>query len=288
MKAALVAIMVFGAAAGQDIAPGPIAGAATTMSLEAPWIAHISRSDPTRLQLNVRDGAHSSFGTSIALADLEGLSAADIADGKPVTFHLRREAGTIAFSGAFRNGEGSGTLRFDSAPAYWSRLSAMGVENDLTARRVNLIGLVLLDVRSDYIAALRREGAIAPLSDYVGMRALNVRPDVVHELKPLVAGPLKVQDVMALTALGVTPDYVRGMGGVFPSLAPHDLSGLKALDVTADYVRSLREAGARVTTPGEAQSFRALGISPAAVRRTIAGGVSNPGAADVMRMSMRL
>jgi hypothetical protein len=191
----------------------------------------------------------------------------------------------------------------------------MGVDNDLTTRRVNLLALPLLDVRSDYIAALRREGAIAPLSDYIGMRAVGVRPEMVHEVRPLIAGGMKPHDLMAFAALGVTPDYVRAMRGVYAQLdaneltsmkalgvqpadigrfkaigldvSPHDAAGLKALNVTPDYVATMRAAGARIQTAGDAQGFRALGISPAAVKRAVEHGKRNPSASDVMELNVR-
>lgn len=290
MKAALAALIFLGVGGAPTNAPqteaAPIvAGEAVTV--EAPWTAHINRSDSGELQLNVRERQNSSLGTGIKLADLEGLTDADLRSGKPVTFRLVREAGAISFTGSFRNGEGSGTLRFDGAPAYWSKLAAMGVRNDITERRTGLLGLPLLDVRIDYIAALRREGAIAPLSDYVGMRAVNVRPEMVHEVRPLVAGEMKAHDLMALAALGVTPDYARDMRGAYTQLAAHDLGSMKALGVTAAYVKDLRAAGARVNTASDAQSFRALGISPAAVKRAVAAGKANPSASDVMEMSKR-
>lgn len=95
----------------------------------------------------------------------------------------------------------------------------------MNGRRYNLLALPLLDIRTDYLAALRGEGAMAGLIDYIGM-----------------------------TTVGVTPDHVAEM----------------------------RAAGARIRTAADAQSFRALGISPAAVRRTVACGKPNPGVSEVM------
>jgi hypothetical protein len=279
-----------GGALGAQAAAPPAAAAATTdnLSVEAPWTAHVRKSDPGELQLDVSKDKGSSLGMSLKLAELEGLTAADLqGSGKPVTFTLRREAGTIAFTGRFANGSGQGTLRYEGDPAYWARINAMGVRNDLLDRSVNLLALPLLDVRSDYIAALRREGAIAPLSDYVGMRAVGVAPDMVREVRPLIAGGLKAHDLMAFAALGVTSDYARQMRTVFESVDASELTSMKALGVTADYVATMRAAGARIRTAGDAQSFRALGISPAAVRRAIEHGKANPSASDVMEMSMR-
>jgi hypothetical protein len=285
------------------------------LAVETPWTAHVRTSDPETLQLNVSERRGSSLGTGVKLADLEGLTQADLNSGKPVTFRLRREAGTVTFSGRFRDGKGEGTLRYEGDPDYWSRIAAMGVENDWSRKTYQLLALPLLDVRTDYIAALRREGAVAPMSDYVGMKAVGVAPEMVREVKPLVEGPLKAHDLMSFAALGVTPDYAREMKTAFASLkatdlssmralnvkpadvarykaiglevSPQDAAGLKALGVTPDYVAEMRAAGARMRTAGDAQSFRALGISPAAVRRTVARGKQNPSVSDVMEMNVR-
>ena len=322
MKAALLGILflgvggAMGAIGAQPEATATAqASAEYNLSVEAPWTAHVRQSEPGELQLNVSERKGSMLGTGVALADLEGLNATDLNSGRPVTFRLRREAGTITFTGRFRDSKGEGTLRFDGDPAYWSKIAAMGVQNDLLSRRVNLLALPLLDVRTDYIAALRREGALAPLSDYVGMRAVNVTPEMAHEVRPLIDGGVKAHDLMSFAALGVTPDYAREMRTAYSSVtasdlssmkalgvkpadvarfkaiglevSPRDAAGLKALGVTPDYVETLRAAGARIRTAGDAQSFRALGISPAAVKRAVERGHPNPSASDVMEAGMR-
>jgi hypothetical protein len=299
-----------------EVAPvAATARADYNIAVEAPWTAKLSTSDAGKLQVNVMERRGSMLGTGVMLADLKGLSRADLDSNKPVTFVLRREAGTVTFTGRFRDGEGEGTLRYDGNPDYWSRIAAMGIANDWSERRTQLLALPLLDVRTDYIAALRREGAMGGLSDYVGMKAVDVRPEMVREVRPLIAGELKPHDLMSFAALGVTADYAREMRGAFSNLKGSDLSsmkalgvkgadiaelkalglevtpqgaaGMKALGVTPGYVAELRAAGARVRTASDAQSFRALGISPAAVRRAVANGRPNPSASDVMEMAVR-
>jgi hypothetical protein len=316
MKPALPILLLAALGALPGASTAAAADAAYDLAVDAPWTASISKSDPSRLHVNIIENRHGTLGTSVPIAELAGLTAAELkGTGRPVTFVLKRESGTITFSGRFANGTGQGTLHYVPDPTYFARLAAMGVQNDLSPKRTNVLALPMLDVRSDYIGALRKEGAFADLSDYVGMRAVGVRPEVVHELKSLIAGPLKAHDMMALAALGVTPDYVREMRTAYASLTADDLSsmkalgvkpgdiarfkaigldvspgdaaGLKALNVTPDYVAEMRAAGARIRTPGDAQSFRALGISPAAVKRAVANGHANPSASEVMNVNMR-
>jgi hypothetical protein len=300
-----------------EVAPtaSATATAAYNLSVEAPWSAHVKKADAGTLQLSVSERKGSSLGVTVKLADLDGLSAADLDSGRPVSFRLRREAGVVTFSGRFREGRGEGTLGYDGDAGYWQRIAAMGIANDWSQERYQLLALPLLDVRTDYVAALRREGAMGALSDYVGMKAVDVRPEMVREVRPLVAGPLKPNDLMGFAALGVTPEYAREMRAAFSTLkasdlssmqamgvrpadvarfkaiglalSPQDAAGMKALGVTPDYVAEMRAAGARIRTAADAQSFRALGISAAAVRRTVAAGKPNPGVSDVMETSVR-
>jgi len=50
------------------------------------------------------------------------------ADG-PARFELRREAGTLAFDGAFRSGKGSGTLRFTPSPEFVQNMKGLRYSN---------------------------------------------------------------------------------------------------------------------------------------------------------------
>lgn len=292
MKAALLALgcLTIGAPTGAEIPPETTAAAATqsNLSVEGGWTAQAHKSDSPELQLNVSAHKGSTFGTPIKVADLEGLSPAALkGSNRPVTFALRRESGTIIFTGRFDAGSGRGTLRFQLDPAYLAKIAAMRVENDWNRQRFDLLSLPMVDLRTSEIAALRREGATGTLSDFLGMRVLNVRPEMVREVRALVPGKLAAHDLMSLAALGVTPDYARDMRRAYPRLSATELGSLKALAVTADYVMSMRAAGARIDTAADAQGFRALGISPEAVEHAIALGRRNPTPADVMEARFR-
>ena len=78
------------------------------------------------LQLN-RD--HNNHGQTMDIADFTGLTAAQVvsATSTPVSFSLRREAGTVTLEGTFRNGAGGGDFAFAPNPAYVAALRDLGV-----------------------------------------------------------------------------------------------------------------------------------------------------------------
>lgn len=324
MKKALLAATILGlcaAASAQEARTAPASAAASDRYEDASWTASVRKSDPSKLDLNISDhardarGHHESvYGQSIPLDDFTGLNRADLESGQPVTFELRREAGTIVFTGRFAEGVGQGRFRLVPNPAYEARVRQLGIAGDPGSRDSQL-GLVLLDVTTAYIGALKDAGFTAPLHEYVSMRAVGVTPALAREIKPIVTGGVTGQQLVSLAAVGVTPDYARALRGIFPELRAEQLVSLKALKaspaqlarfrtlglafsandatsmtalgVTPDYVEAIRAAGGRIEDGEDAVRFRSLGISPDAVRKAVARGIASPTASDVMRVAFR-
>lgn len=82
-----------------------------------------------------------------------------------------------------------------------------------------------------------------------------------------------VDELISLRAVGVTPEYIDSMRGVFGELTVGEVSGLKALGVSAEFVREMRAAGLEVKSAGVAKGLRALGVSGDYVREIRAAGV---------------
>jgi beta-lactamase regulating signal transducer with metallopeptidase domain len=109
------------------------------------------------------------------------------------------------------------------------------------------------------------DGQLTP--EYIGaMRAISPR-----------LARLDMDDFAGMRAVGVTPDYARGMIAAFPSIDSDGLVEARAIGLTGPYVQSLRGAGVR----GDLDDFvqlRAMGIDPNFVARARKAGVnvSNP------------
>src|SRR5215212_353856 len=126
--------------------------------LHGSWTADASESKPGRVQLNLSRGAGSHFGNGMDLADLRGLTAAQLASSAtvPVQFQLAREAGTVTFEGTFRNGDGAGQWSFAPNRGYVAAVRALGVDFDLHSdgEEEDLLTVALLDVSTAYIRSM--------------------------------------------------------------------------------------------------------------------------------------
>jgi hypothetical protein len=105
------------------------------------------------------------------------------------------------------------------------------------------------------------DGQLTP--EYIGaMRAISPR-----------LARLGIDEFAGMRAVGVTPDYARGMIAAFPSIDSDGLVEARAIGLTGPYVQALRGAGVR----GDLDDFvqmRTIGIDPSFVARARKAGVN--------------
>jgi beta-lactamase regulating signal transducer with metallopeptidase domain len=79
-------------------------------------------------------------------------------------------------------------------------------------------------------------------------------------------GKLTVDELISLRAVGVTPEYITAMRGLFPDLTVRQVSGMKAVGVSPEFINEMRGAGLQVTSARNATSLAAVGVTPAYIR----------------------
>ena len=110
------------------------------------------------------------MGQSFPIEELAGLPANDDQfTVSSVKFELRREAGTLAFDGSFRDGRGAGLFTFTPRADYIAEMKSLGYTDDLPLWR--RFQLAVHDVGPKYIRALKTEG----------YDKLHARPDSARE-----------------------------------------------------------------------------------------------------------
>ncbi len=214
-----------------------------------------------RVYLELRQ-KHSNNGREVPLSSLQGLSAS--ASG-PVTFTLKRDAGTFSFEGTVRNGSGAGAYTFTPSAAFADALQKRGIGRPTAAQQHEMaksdVSLALLD-------DLTAQGYEKPtIDDLVRAGQHGVDPDFVHGMGQLGYRVGTVQALINMRDHGVTPDYVQGlMAQGLPKLSADDLVRARDHGVTPDYVQAMRQAGYGSVAVDGLVNARDHGVDPEYVK----------------------
>lgn len=239
--------------------------------------------------------ADSSSGTTVPIAQLEGLTAAQLAGaGGPVQFRLRRDAGTFTFEGVLRNGVGAGTFTFAPDPNFPAELARRGFARPTEREQYQLarhdVGFAFVDelnkqgyskpetselVRAGqhgvHVTYLREMGGLGyrlgTLQPLIELRDHGVTPAYVRELAEQGYKGLSADELRRARDHGITPEYVRAMrDGGYGSLPMDQLVKARDHGVTPEFVRQLGEAGHRKLPLEQLIRVRDHGVTPEYVR----------------------
>jgi hypothetical protein len=270
------------------------------------WTASISGDRPGHsFELSMRTGTSQHEGSTYDLSDFTGLTREQTqsATRVPVQFEMRREAGTIAFEGTFRSGQGAGQFTFTPNPDYARALRSLGLE--LGVRRQDedheMYSLAIFDVSTGFIRSMQALGYKEPLEMYEQFRIFDVDPEYIHDMASVGFDHLPAEKLVETRIHGATPEYVRAMRAkgddlplegyiesrifdVSPEFADEmGRLGLTGLDhdmlvqfriqgVTADFVRELRRLGYDHVPAGKLVEMRIYGVTPEFIRRLARAG----------------
>jgi beta-lactamase regulating signal transducer with metallopeptidase domain len=222
-----------------------------------------------RVYLELRQ-RHSNNGREVALSSLQGLSAS--ASG-PVTFTLKRDAGTFSFEGTVRNGSGAGAYTFTPSAAFADALEKRGIGRPAAGQQHEMaksdVSLALLD-------DLTAQGYQKPsIEDLVRAGQHGVDPDFVHGMGQLGYHVGTVAALINMRDHGVSPDYVQGlMAQGIPKLSAEELVRARDHGVDPGYVKAMREAGYGSAGIDGLVNARDHGVDPEYVKAMSAFGYS--------------
>jgi hypothetical protein len=159
----------------------------------------------------------------------------------------------------------------------------------------DLIPLKALNVDGAYIRDIRKSGyQNQTVSQLITFKAQNITGDFIKgskdfaaeaEGKPAVqqqkaagkasvksqpkdrdeekSGALSMDDVIAMKAMKIGPDYLQSFKNIGYNVSKDDLIGMKALGVTPEYVKSFENAGVGKIPSDQIIALKALGITAA-------------------------
>jgi hypothetical protein len=229
------------------------------------WTAEISERDSQRLQLNLhRRGEHGEFGSSYAVNELSGLAAASIgAANASVSFQLRRDAGTLQFTGEFNKGLGHGEYTFTPNQEYISAMKQMGYsEADSRA-----FELATLDVSLEFVREIKDLGYKASLDELIQARIFKVGRAQVEGLRAVGITDLPISKLVEYQIFNVTPEYVREMRASFPNISTDKMVEMRIHKATPEFAREMASLGYKDLDADQLVAFRIHGVTPEFIRQ---------------------
>jgi hypothetical protein len=222
---------------------------------------------PDRMYIRISRGPTYNTGTTMPLSTFTGLTAAqtNAAAMTPVQFAIRAEAGTVAFEGTFRNGQGAGQFTFTPNRAYFDSVRALGIDTTLGGRRRHqrdrdeeddLFDLAVHDVSIAFIKSMIAEGYRVSLEKYLEMRIFNITPEYIREMRSLGFKDIEVDELVASKIHRVTPQFVREMRAAGWDLSLDELQSSSIHGATPAFAAEMRKLGYGNLTHDELVSFR--------------------------------
>lgn len=265
--------------------------AATTASadLHGSWTASAGTDPekPGRLHLNIARGHDNHFGNTMNIADFTGLTEAQVNSGAavPVQFQLARDAGTVAFEGSFKNGDGAGQWTFAPSRGYVASIRALGVDfDDGKTDDDDLLAYALLDVSTSYIKSMMAIGYRQSMDKYMSMRIFKVTPEYVAEMRDLGYDHISADDLISTRIHKVTPDYIRQMRAAGWKLSLDELVATRIHKATPEFAEEMRKLGYDHLEYDDLIAFRIHKVTPEFIKDLRELGYDHVSADDLVAM----
>lgn len=256
---------------------------AASAAISGAWTANFEPKDVDRLYFNLTRGPGHAEGTTYRLRDFSGLNAAQVQspERNDVQFELRREAGTVAFEGSFRDGHGAGQFSFTPNRDFVATLRAMNFriedldeDGDRESEESHLYFLTSIDLSTAYIKAMQAEGFRGKLDTFVEMRMFGVTPEYAREMRALL-GKLTNEELVEGSMHGVTPDYVRRTRAYGWKLDFEKLVETRIHGATPEFADELKKVGYSGLTEEQLVEMRIFGVTPQFIRELADAGYRN-------------
>lgn len=224
-----------------------------------------------------RDDHDNNWSTDFPVAELTGLEVSTFraAGSRPVHFAIVREAGRLDCAGNGGSGFATGNCRFTENGGFSQLLASRGIGRPT---RKEAFGLMAVNARRDVIDAVAAAHYPTPsINNLMALSALGVDGRYIGEMSHAGYRPRTVQSLIEYKALGISPEWIAGFQRVgYASLPGDGLVQLKALGITPDYIAGFQRIGYRNLPVDTLVQLKALDITPEFVRAVANGGAIPP------------
>lgn len=227
------------------------------------------RSENRRNDINWSSGFRSGDLAGLDLAGFRG------AGSNALRFSVIREAGRLDCSGYGGDSHGAGHCSFAPDPAFTQLLETRRIGKPTNKQA---FGLMAVNARRNLVDAFAAARYPTPsIDDLIALSALGVGGAYVHNMAASGYRPQSIEALIQLKALNITPTWIAGFARIgYASLPAEELVQLKALDIAPEFIAGFERIGYRQLSVNELVQLKALGITPDFARKVAAADASLP------------
>jgi hypothetical protein len=240
-----------------------------------------TRHGTDRIQASFRNDDRPNHGnnwsTDFRPTDLVGLDLAGFrgAGSRPLRFAVIREAGRLDCSGHGGESYAAGNCSFTRDPAFTRLIQSRGIGNPTDEQA---FGLMAVNARRDVIDAVANAHYPKPsINDLMALSALGVDGAYIRNIAAAGYRPESIDALIQFKALNITPAWIAGFARMgYASLPASELVQLKALDITPEFIAGFDRIGYSHLPVDQLVQLKALGITPDFVQRVAAADAGHP------------
>ena len=249
------------------------------------------RSNPAKIHATFhhqgRGNNDNSWSTGFMPSELIGLEVSSFhgAGTRPIHFTIARDAGRLDCAGTGGSNFAAGNCRFSADPGFSQLLVSTGVGRPTYEQSFSLMAV---NARRDLIQAFPAAHYPTPrMNDLMALAALGVDGRYIAGLSRVGYRPPTLQKLVEFKALGITPEWIGGFVRIGYANQPGDgLIQMRALGITPEYIAGFQRIGYRNLPVNTLVQLKALDITPEFVRSVAASGEPLPSVNKLVELRM--
>lgn len=198
---------------------------------------------PDILRFTVRrfkPGSEWSNTTEVPRSRFRGLSIDTLEHGGPAKFEYVQDAGSLACTGRFSWGGGSGDYTFVPNPDFGNQLRQLGY---IPPDREQQFSMLMMDVNLQFARGVNDAGLHASIDQLIDLRAHGVSIEFLAEARRSGYQNFSVRDFIDLRDHGVRSEFLRDLKAYGYNLDARGITSLRDHGVTTEFMRDLKQAG---------------------------------------------
>jgi hypothetical protein len=260
--------------------------AAAHDSVEGKWAGQLRPDNRINLSHTVRSKLsnkrfHDS--STMPLDNLSGLASANSSTSSAVQFELRRDSGTIYYTGSFGGGGGQGDFRFLPNADFAQEMGAMGYK-DLSVDHFFM--MAVHDVNREFINQIKAFGYNDVTVDQLfSMRIHHVTPDFIQSLKDAGYSNVTVDNLISMRIHGADVEYIREVKSLgYDNLSGDQIISMRIHKVTVPYIKEMRSLGYNDLSAGDLVRLRIHRVTTEFVDQLNKSGQTGLSANELIRL----